>query len=380
VQIEGTSLTPGPDPEAATNKPFHQFRQGLTNMADDMHKFADSHASQLTPAARALLHVSATSLEQVPVGKSAGETGAMAILNFDDIPGHLELSKVDAPGGESEIERLRRNPPQPVKEMTEEEKAKADVAKTRVAGSSAPSAVDPNTVAKKYGLTYRGEVSPGTGVHDFKAPDGGSFALKTDQLGDDKLIKEKLEKRKKEIRPEDLHPVARAKGEDKLAGKVSFKTPAGEFNVEKGTTLYHTTSEEDLHKFDPDRITWFTPDKEQARGYRENTGGKTLTAEFQGGKIATEKDWAPIAKEIFKTDEPIYSMFDENVNEFNKKDVRRFIQKLKDEGYDGAKITDYSSLHSDKDAETIALFNPAKSAKIKSQDKLTGKEPLKPSE
>jgi hypothetical protein len=84
-------------------------------------------------------------------------------------------------------------------------------------------AVDPNDVAKRYGLTYRGEVSPGTGVHDFKAPDGGSFALKTDQLGDDKFIKEKLEKRKQEIKPEELHPVAKAKANKKLTGDKPLK-------------------------------------------------------------------------------------------------------------------------------------------------------------
>lgn len=147
---------------------------------------------------------------------------------------------------------------------------------------------------------------------------------------------------------------------------VTLKTPGGKFTLQKGTPLYHTTTE-DINKLEPNRITWFTPDKEQARGYRENSGGKTLAAEFQGGRIATEKDWAPIAKEVFKTDEPIYSMFDENVGEFDKKDVRKFIQRLKDEGYDGASMTDYSSLDNRHDAETVALFNTERSTKLKGE-------------
>ncbi len=70
-------MTPGPDPVAPWNQPFGKFRQGLENMSGDMHKFADSHATQLNPGARSLLHAVATALENTPVGSSALETAAM---------------------------------------------------------------------------------------------------------------------------------------------------------------------------------------------------------------------------------------------------------------------------------------------------------------
>ncbi|MHB8501527.1 MAG: hypothetical protein ACYDHE_11355, partial [Candidatus Acidiferrales bacterium] len=115
VQLEGQPLTPGPDPEAPWNKPFAQFRQGLENMSGDMHKFADTHASQLNPGARALLHGVAGLMEQAPVGENALQTAAMLPLwekpeeegalgkgkpkDFSEIPGHKEvsLSKKEAP-------------------------------------------------------------------------------------------------------------------------------------------------------------------------------------------------------------------------------------------------------------------------------------------
>jgi len=139
-----------------------------------------------------------------------------------------------------------------------------------------------------------------------------------------------------------------------------LKTPEGKYTVKKGTTLYHATSDENFKGFEP-HIAWFTPSPKEHQGYLENVAGQTITGKFQGGNIATEKDWAPIAKEIFKTDEPIYSMFDESVGEFKKADVQKFIKRLQDEGYDGAVINDYSAVDQQKDAHTLALFNPQKS-------------------
>ena len=68
----------------------------------------------------------------------------------------------------------------------------------------------PEVVAEKYGLQYRGEVSPGTGVHDFKHSDGGTMALRDSQLNAP-FVEAKLAKRVTEIKPEELHPVAAAK-------------------------------------------------------------------------------------------------------------------------------------------------------------------------
>lgn len=211
-------MTPGPDEDAPHNRPFKQFRQGLNNMATDMHKFADSHASQLSPAARALLHESASGLEQVPVGSNLAETAAVLPLGHGEIAGKL----------------------------------------TRQA----------EEVAEKYGLKYRGEVSPGTGVHDFKAPDGGSLALKSEQLGDEKLIQEKLAKRKKEIKPEELHPVAQAK-----AVKLG---PGGDFY----SSLEHAAATKL-----PDKMSG-----EQLLGTLQNAGVSKRELEHSGLSELAKKD------------------------------------------------------------------------------------------
>lgn len=97
-----------------------------------------------------------------------------------------------------------------------------DVKKTE----SVPAAVGPQDVAKKYGLQYRGEVSPGTGVHDFQHPDGGSFALRDKELGNDALIQQKLAERKAAIKPEELSPILqeKAKGfQERQAGPKEAK-------------------------------------------------------------------------------------------------------------------------------------------------------------
>jgi hypothetical protein len=68
----------------------------------------------------------------------------------------------------------------------------------------------PEQIADRHGIPYRGEVSPGTGVHDFQAPDGGSIGLRPEELTD-KFVKEKLARRKEEINPANLDPALAAK-------------------------------------------------------------------------------------------------------------------------------------------------------------------------
>jgi hypothetical protein len=89
--------------------------------------------------------------------------------------------------------------------------APAKVPQNAVAPATKSIELSPEMVANKYGLQYRGEVSPGTQVHDFRHPDGGSFALRASELGNDEFIQAKLAKRAQEIKPEELHPVAAAK-------------------------------------------------------------------------------------------------------------------------------------------------------------------------
>jgi|SRR5579859_1393096 len=79
--LEGHSMeseTPV-DPNSRINKPFHQFRQGLNNMASDLHRWADDNRPSLTPLAHATVHSLAGMMEFTPVGDTALETGAMLV-------------------------------------------------------------------------------------------------------------------------------------------------------------------------------------------------------------------------------------------------------------------------------------------------------------
>lgn len=158
---------------------------------------------------------------------------------------------------------------------------------------------------------------------------------------------------------------------------IKLKTPQGEHEIVPGTNLYHMSST-GIKEFKPDTISWFSPSSEEANGHLQGAKADSfdkshiVSSKFQGGKIATEKEWGPIARKVFNA-EPIYSMFDESVGEYPKKKVQQFIKQLKDSGYDGAVIKDYSSVNNMKDADSLALFNPSKSVKVTG----TGQELLK---
>lgn len=119
------SATPGPDPEAPWNKHIHHFRQGLNNMAEDLHGFADRNSDKLTPPARAVLHSVATALGFVPIGDTAMETAAMLVpsggkiekeelaakkaLDFSKISSHTELTEwpqIEQQKKDAELETL----------------------------------------------------------------------------------------------------------------------------------------------------------------------------------------------------------------------------------------------------------------------------------
>jgi hypothetical protein len=137
--------------------------------------------------------------------------------------------------------------------------------------------VNPEAVAEKYGLKYRGEVSPGTGVHDFKAPDGGSFALKTSQLGDDKFITDKLAKRSQEIKPENLHPVARAKGEAKDFSSIKGHQQVSEESLSKTDQPGGEPELERLRRNPPQPVKELTEAEKQKADVKKKDSQDKLT-------------------------------------------------------------------------------------------------------
>ena len=80
--------------------------------------------------------------------------------------------------------------------------------------------------------------------------------------------------------------------------------------------------------------------------------------------MASPDDAREHAEKVWPSSPLLYSMFDERVGEFPKHEVRKFIGSLKRAGYAGARIQDYSSNDSDRDADTLAVFDPHKSVEI----------------
>lgn len=67
------------NPDHWWNQPFAHFREGLDRMTEDIHDYATEHSHVLTPAAQMMLHGIASLGEMTPVGRTAGETAAMAM-------------------------------------------------------------------------------------------------------------------------------------------------------------------------------------------------------------------------------------------------------------------------------------------------------------
>ena len=137
-----------------------------------------------------------------------------------------------------------------------------------------------------------------------------------------------------------------------------------EWKATPGMKLYHVGAAE--FKTFKDRPTWFTHDLGQVEGYKNNVNGEcwVYTCELKAGKIASEKDVAPLAKEIFGDEPVLYSMFDERIGEFNKEDIRKFVKSLSAAGYAGCQHLDYDAVNDQKDSMTLVLFHPSSSVKI----------------
>lgn len=140
-----------------------------------------------------------------------------------------------------------------------------------------------------------------------------------------------------------------------------------EFAVSISMRLYHTTSARFVSF--ANKPTWFTPCLEQAAGYRaQSAASYTSACDWFHGSVATTKDAAPYMLQVWpdcEETEPMYSMFDENIGEWEVNDVRRFIKLLTDAGFVAATHRDYSSLNSDEDAYTLVAFNPNECIQIK---------------
>lgn len=95
VQIESGPLTPGPDPNSPINKPFAKFRQGVDDISSDLVDAGErGHTKSGVPlnsATRALVAGTGKLLEQVPVGRTAGESAQALVLSGEGPEGE-ELS------------------------------------------------------------------------------------------------------------------------------------------------------------------------------------------------------------------------------------------------------------------------------------------------
>ena len=122
--------------------------------------------------------------------------------------------------------------------------------------------------------------------------------------------------------------------------------------------IYHSSAVKIL-KFDNNPV-WFSTSKKSAikwhnAGTISNKNQITYECEITG-KLASEKDGAKFAKQIWPNDEYIYSMFDPKVREFKKDDIDSFIRLLKSNGFIGAYVEDYDPSDFGGDSSTRSLI------------------------
>jgi hypothetical protein len=121
--------------------------------------------------------------------------------------------------------------------------------------------------------------------------------------------------------------------------------------------LYHATRSH-FTDFAP-RPAWFSLNEKDALGWLTNGGGRQIIARYVGGAIADVKDCERLAKRVWPDEDLIYSMFDENVHEFDDNEVRAFIALLQAEGFDAAYIEDYDPNNFEVGTSTsLAVFRP----------------------
>ena len=141
------------------------------------------------------------------------------------------------------------------------------------------------------------------------------------------------------------------------------------------SNIYHATNAEPFKQF-LDRPTWFSKDFAIAKGWEANleTGGigvaRIYTCKFSG-KIASKATVKKAAKQVWPNDDFLYSMFDENVGEFERQDIKKFIKILEDAGYDAAYHDDYDphDFGGSSESTSLVVFHPNKTVTISYSNK-----------
>jgi len=178
------------------------FRQGLDNMAAGLKQAGSVGHTQtgapLNPVTQGLATAAGHALDAVPVGNTVGQTAAMAIA---------------PPMVSAELEPLEASA-NTVKQLGEQSAAE-------FAGKDVKGKIE------HIGMVHKGEVSPGTGVHQVEHPDlpGKTFAIRESEMTSPEQMKaiadKKLEGLKSAPTTDELN--ARMKAENaapKSAGKA----------------------------------------------------------------------------------------------------------------------------------------------------------------
>lgn len=141
---------------------------------------------------------------------------------------------------------------------------------------------DPKTVIENQGLVYKGELTPGSGVHMFEHPDhpGKTAALPAEKITPEN-VNDKIQSKLKEfnVLHDDVEPNSPVVNPDTRAGWIN---PAGKFEgfSEPG----------DLHKFDAEKRGTNVPDMLQ-KGYVRKAAPGTYEANLTPASTkAIEKD------------------------------------------------------------------------------------------
>ena len=145
------------------------------------------------------------------------------------------------------------------------------------------------------------------------------------------------------------------------------------FIARNGMTLYHS-SREKFKQF-INRPTWFTPTLKEANAYAENlkedveftlgdVSSYLYICTLKTDKILNEKQVKEFTEKIFPKEDILYSMFDENIGEFETNKVKELINSIKKANFNGVIHRDYSAIDNQIDSYTIVVFEPVKYVKI----------------
>ena len=132
--------------------------------------------------------------------------------------------------------------------------------------------------------------------------------------------------------------------------------------------LYHSSPIK-FTKF-KNQVTWFATNESTAKawhknGFEDHDKQITYICKYDGAKIASVKETAKYAKEIWPEDELLYSMFDASVSEFPKAEVVAFIKLLKKAGFEAAWIEDYDPENFNSGSTlSLCVFQPSETVTI----------------